>query len=40
VCRHFGLEDVRGKPQVSSCLKVLRELERAGEINLKTAVSR
>ena len=34
VCRHFGLEDVRGKPQVSSCLKVLRELERAGEIQL------
>jgi hypothetical protein len=34
VCRHFRLQDVRGKPRVSSCLKVLRDFEREGELQL------
>ena len=32
VCRHFQLQDVRGKPRVSSCLKALRDLEREGKL--------
>lgn len=33
-CRHFGFEDERGKPQVSSCLKALRDLEQEGAFQL------
>ncbi len=34
VCDEFGLKDARGKPQESSCLVSLRELEKKGIIKL------
>ena len=34
VCDHFGFNDPQGRPQSSSCLKGLRELESAGHIKL------
>ena len=37
-CRQFGLEDARGEPRVSSCLKVLRDFEREGKFKLPRRV--
>lgn len=34
LCAAFGLRDVRGRPQVSGCLKALRGLERQGQLVL------
>jgi len=34
VCVQFGFIDARGRPQRSTCLKALRELERAGHLTL------
>ena len=34
VCDAFGFVDLRGRPQVTSCLSALRRLERAGRIAL------
>jgi len=37
VCEEFGFYDARGRPQVSSCVKALRELESAGQFILPVA---
>lgn len=37
VCERFGFYDARGCPQVSGCLKALRELEAAGHFVLPAA---
>lgn len=34
LCERFDLRDARGKPQVGSCLKALRDLEQRGEFEL------
>ena len=34
LCERFGFRDARGKPQVGSCLKALRDLEQKGEFEL------
>ena len=34
LCRRFRFRDPRGKPQVFSCLKALRDLEREGHLRL------
>ena len=34
VCDYFGFSDPQSRPQSSNCLKVLRELDYAGEIKL------
>lgn len=40
VCERYGLRDARGRPQMGGCLKALRELERAGSIELPAARTR
>ena len=40
VCRRFGFHDARGRVQRSSCIKALRELERAGHFVLPAASPR
>ena len=37
VCQHFAFFNAWGKPQTSSCLKALRELERVGRFELPQA---
>jgi hypothetical protein len=34
VCAHFGFVDARGRPQLASCAKALRDLEEAGHLVL------
>jgi hypothetical protein len=37
VCERFGFYDARGRPQVSGCVKALRQLEAAGHFILPAA---
>jgi hypothetical protein len=40
VCRHFGFFDARQRTQTGGCVKALRELERAGHIELPAVLTR
>ncbi|MFH1039409.1 MAG: IS4 family transposase [PVC group bacterium] len=37
LCREYAFYDARGKPQLSSCLKALRDLEQQGALQLPVA---
>jgi hypothetical protein len=40
VCQHFGFFDARQRTQTGGCVKALRELERAGHIELPAVLNR
>lgn len=40
VCQHFGFFDARQRTQTGGCVKALRELERAGHIELPAVLTR
>ena len=40
LCQRFRFQDARGQLRVGSCLKALRELERAGELPCRISMRR